>query len=167
MVFDPVVIRQRKRGRVVPFRGGRAWVDGSLYADIPTTVIKRRYGVRHTIVSLVNPAIRPFVNDDDEPGLGGSARGLMLQAARSAAMGWASLGRVCAAPVPRVRKLFEVAHGVMRQSYTGDLVLTPSQRFFPLGKVLEQPTREMIDMLSADGEARTRGRLDDLRLLAS
>lgn len=160
-VFDPVVVHERRNGRITPFRSGQAWVDGSLYADVPGHHIRRLYGVRHTIVSLVNPAVRPFFGDESSPG---RVRGMMLDAARSAALGFAQLGRLTAGAVPKARALFDTAYRVIEQRYSGDLVLTPSRRFV-MTEVLDHPSSDLVLRLSADGAARTRARLDDVRAM--
>jgi TAG lipase / steryl ester hydrolase / phospholipase A2 / LPA acyltransferase len=166
LAFDPVVVQQRKRGRTVPFQLGRTWVDGSLYADIPAGAIKSRYGVRHTIVSMVNPVARPFFGDGVPQVSRCRSRRLMLKATQGAALRWVRVSRAWAVPLPRVRRMFDIAHGVIRQSYSGDIVLTPSRRFLPLSSMLAPPTRDMVCSLAADGEVRTRHRVGDLKALS-
>jgi hypothetical protein len=53
----------------------------------------------------------------------------------------------------------------MQQRYHGDLVLTPSRRLV-WSDLLDHPSRELVTRLMADGEARTRARLDEVRALA-
>ena len=163
-VFEPVVVHERRHGRVQPFRSGQGWVDGSLYADVPAKFIKRHYQVRHTIVSLVNPAVRPFVPDHGQSrGPTALMRGMAMRAAHKAALGVAQIGRFSASS--RARNMFEAARRVMQQRYHGDLVLTPSRRLV-WSDLLDHPSRELVTRLMADGEARTRARLDEVRALA-
>lgn len=163
-VFEPVVVHERRHGRVQPFRSGQGWVDGSLYADVPTKFIKRHYHVRHTIVSLVNPAVRPFVPEQGQKrGATAMVRGVAMRAAHKTALGFAHLG--CLSASSRARGMFEAARRVMQQRYHGDLVLTPSRRL-AWSDLLDHPSRELVTRLLADGEARTRARLPDLRALA-
>jgi TAG lipase/steryl ester hydrolase/phospholipase A2/LPA acyltransferase len=163
-VFEPVVVRERRRGQIVPFGSGQGWVDGSLYADVPTDYIKREYGVSHALVSLVNPAVRPFFGDGE--GRLGRAGCLLMAAARGTALGCARIGRFSAAGMPRARGLFDLLSRVIGQTYQGDLVLTPSRRVV-LSGVLDHPSPEMIRTLSADGAVRTRKRLEDIRSLVT
>lgn len=157
--FPPVVVRERRMGRVTAFNAGQGWVDGSLFADIPANFIRREYAVEHTIVSLVNPAVRPFVSDAK----GGSVvHCLFKAAARGAVLGCAKLGKFSAVGAPKARSLFNTAYRVINQPYGGDLVLTPSRRFAISG-LMDHPSSEMIRTLSADGAVRTRDRLDTIR----
>lgn len=163
-VYEPVVVRERRRGQDRPFHSGRGWVDGSLYADVPEPFIRSRYGVRHTIVSLVNPAVRPFIADPSWVPGQRHVRGLFMGAFRDAALNWARIGRM-ASVMPKARDVFDTACRLMQQTYGGDLVLTPSRRIV-LSELLDQPSSELVRRLSADGELRTRARLDEVRALA-
>ena len=166
-VFEPVVVHERRDGKRRPFRSGQGWVDGSLYADVPAGFIKRHYQVRHTIVSLVNPAVRPFVAEHGKDrGASAAMRGMFMRAAHTAALGCARFGRFSATGLPRARDMFEHACRVLQQRYGGDLVLTPSRRIV-LSEVLDHPSRELVSRLVADGEVRTRARLSELRSLAT
>jgi hypothetical protein len=39
---------------------GRFWHDGSFVQDIPSEALQQAFGVRFTIVSMVEPHIAPF-----------------------------------------------------------------------------------------------------------
>ena len=163
-LFKPAVVHERRHGRLQPFRSGEKWVDGSLYADVPSKFIKRHYNVRHTIVSLVNPAVWPFVGDHGERrGATTLLRGMAMGAAHKAALSFAYLG--CRSASSRARGMCEAARRVMQQRYGGDIVLTPSRRV-PLSDLVVHPPAELVGELMADGEARTRARLNEFRALA-
>ncbi|MET0252385.1 MAG: patatin-like phospholipase family protein [Novosphingobium sp.] len=164
-VFEPVMLRQRVGRKVVPFRGRQRWVDGSIFADVPARFIKRHYRVRHTNVSMVNPVARPFLSDRERADQRLGDRSLMYLV-RASALGWLSMGRACAGSFPRVRETLDFAHRVLRQDYRGDMVLTPSKRFFPLAEVMNKPTKTTMLRLATDGKVRTRARLDELKTFA-
>ncbi|MET0178911.1 MAG: patatin-like phospholipase family protein [Novosphingobium sp.] len=164
-VFEPVMLRQRVGRKIVPFRGRRRWVDGSIFADVPARFIKRRYGVRHTIVSMVNPVARPFLSDRERADHRLATRSVVY-ALRTSALGWLGTGRAFSGSFPRVRDTLDLVHRVLRQDYRGDLMLTPSKRFFPLAEVMSKPTKTTMRRLATDGKIRTRARLDELRELA-
>lgn len=164
-VFAPVELRQRKRGQILPFAPGHQWIDGSIYADIPSDEIKRRYGVRHTIVSMVNPLARPFLSE--QAATHGLARRALTRAAHKSALGWIALGRSCARTVPTVHEAFDTVYRLVHQDYSGDLMLAPSRRFAALSTVLDMPTSETMRSLSAEGAERARARLGELQALAS
>jgi TAG lipase / steryl ester hydrolase / phospholipase A2 / LPA acyltransferase len=164
-VFDPVAVRERKGGRVRPFRKGTQWSDGSFFADVPVDEIKRTFGVRKAIVSMVNPIVRPFLSDKPHPR--GIMHQILAQSIKLSTLGWLGLSRACALPVPRAYEGFDTAYRVVSQSYTGDLTLMPSKRFVSLRAIMQKPTFRAIRSLAADGEARTRARLPELRALAA
>jgi NTE family protein len=160
--FEPVTMHERRGSRVVPFAHGKKWVDGSLFADIPSSVVKQRYGVTHTIVSMVNPMARPFMAD--KPGLAGAS---LAAIARRSALGWLGWSRAWARGLPPMHQALDTAYRLVSQDYSGDLVLTPSKRFVALNDLLDIPTLKDIRALQADGAARTRARLNDLKALAA
>ena len=165
-VFEPVQVCQRRNGNVVPFCPGRLWVDGSLYADVPASFIKHNYGVRYAIVSLVNPAIRPFVKNSAVRTADRSPKGgPVLSSSHTAILGAARLGRSSAASMPKTRYVFHSVCRMFEQPYVGDLVLTPSRRLAVRDVFRMSPSSDLVHRLSADGEARTRERLPDIRAL--
>jgi TAG lipase / steryl ester hydrolase / phospholipase A2 / LPA acyltransferase len=164
-VFEPVMLRQRVDRKILPFRGRRKWIDGSVDADVPAGFIKRRYGIRYTIVSMVNPIARPFLSDRERADQRLATRSVVY-ALRTSTVGWLGMGRACAGSMPRLRETLDLAHRVLRQDYRGDLMLTPSKRFFPLAEIMNQPTKTTMRRLATDGKVRTRARLDELREFA-
>ncbi|MEZ4324138.1 MAG: patatin-like phospholipase family protein [Polyangiales bacterium] len=50
-------------GKPRPYLRNRRWVDGSFSHDLPVQRLTRLYGVNHFIVSLINPAVIPFIED--------------------------------------------------------------------------------------------------------
>jgi NTE family protein len=50
-------------GKPRPYLASRRWVDGSLSGDLPAKRLARLYGANHFIVSMINPAVAPFIRD--------------------------------------------------------------------------------------------------------
>ncbi len=48
-------------GETIPYLKNRKFLDGSIGDDLPIRRLTRLYGVNHSIVSLVNPLVLPFV----------------------------------------------------------------------------------------------------------
>ncbi|OUS31857.1 hypothetical protein A9Q99_01820 [Gammaproteobacteria bacterium 45_16_T64] len=51
-------------GKPRPYLPNRRWVDGSVTGDIPAKKLSRLYGVNQFLVSLINPLVVPFVNEE-------------------------------------------------------------------------------------------------------
>ena len=145
------MLRHRVDRNIVPFRGRKKWIDGSIDADVPARFIKRHYGIRYTIVSMVNPIARPFLSDRERADQRLAARSVVY-ALRTSTVNWLGMGRACAGSMPRVRETLDLAHRVLRQDYRGDLMLTPSKRFFPLAEVMNKPTKTTMRRLATDGK---------------
>lgn len=50
-------------GKPRPYLANRRWVDGSVSGELPTKRLARLYGVNHFVVSMINPAVVPFISD--------------------------------------------------------------------------------------------------------
>jgi NTE family protein len=68
-----------------PYLPSRRWVDGSVSGDLPAKRLSRLYGVNHFIVSMINPAVAPFISDStlrNQQGVGLTVRDAGMQVAR-------------------------------------------------------------------------------------
>lgn len=164
-VFEPVVVRERRRGRLTPFHSGQGWVDGCLFADVPEKLIKEQYNVDHAVVSLVNPAVRPFISDRPRAGARHQLRTAFFGAAKSAALSCAQMAKMTVG-WGRTGDMLDTVCRVMDQAYSGDIVLTPSRRFV-VSDLMDHPSAELVNRLIVDGEARTRSRLHELHNIGS
>ena len=67
-VFPPVVLSARNvHGDPQPYLPSRRWVDGSISDDLPAKRLGRLYSTNHSIVSMINPVVLPFL-ENGRPG---------------------------------------------------------------------------------------------------
>lgn len=156
-LFPPVVLEARgPDGAVVPYMPGDAWVDGTLYGDLPKLRLARLHNVNHFVVSQTNPHVAPI--------LGLAGQGGLRSAMASAATVTARSQGAYAADVARrltpewagpVRQLAERTHALVSQDYGGDIDIHPRFRLDLLGKVVTNLTPEDLAVFIREGERST------------
>lgn len=137
-VVPPVTLYAKgANGKPKPYLPSRKWVDGSIAEDLPAKRLSRLFGVNHYIVSMINPVAVPFVAD---PKLRSPNR--IRNLANTAVVSVASemlagletyLARV---GVSFISPAVLMAHGVLNQSYTGDVNIVLEKKHFYWRNVL-------------------------------
>jgi hypothetical protein len=116
-------------------------------------------------VTLVNPAVRPFVSDRPRGRAGHYLRNKFLGVAKSTALSCAQMAKMTVG-WGRTGDVLDSVCRVIDQAYGGDLVITPSRRIV-VSDLLDHPRKELVLSLIADGEARTRSRLEEIRTIGA
>lgn len=155
-VYPPVTLHAKNvHGESQPYLPSRRWIDGSISDDLPAKRLARLYGTNHTIVSLVNPVVLPFVRRVGEMNqfAAGVAR-LGLEVSRE----FLNYQRHQLARFPRATTLNTMVaglHGLVGQTYSGDINIIARAPFMDprryLGALSED---EMISLIKA-GERTT------------
>ncbi len=155
-VYPPVTLHAKNvHGESQPYLPSRRWIDGSISDDLPAKRLARLYGTNHTIVSLVNPVVLPFVRRVSEmnPFAAGVAR-LGLEVSRE----FLNYQRHQLARFPRATTLNTMVaglHGLVGQTYSGDINLVARAPFVDPRRYLGALTEdEMIALIKA-GERTT------------
>jgi TAG lipase/steryl ester hydrolase/phospholipase A2/LPA acyltransferase len=124
-------------GRPKAYLPSRRWVDGSFAEDLPAKRLARLFGVNHFMVSMINPLAVPFVEDPKlryKKGVRDMFNGVVVNTAKDAlasAENYLSrFGASFASPAVLL------AHGVLDQSYTGDVNMILEKKDFLWRNVL-------------------------------
>ena len=160
-VFPPVMLEARDfEGRIVPYMPSMRWMDGTMSADLPALRLARLHNVNHYIVSQTNPHIVPFMTDKlPKSGVAPFARELISSSSRNALelaqrhFDRSGSGRV-------VNKL----HNVVRQRYSGDINIFPSQSPRQLMRMFSNPSADDIHAYIRAGERATWPKLERIRI---
>jgi TAG lipase / steryl ester hydrolase / phospholipase A2 / LPA acyltransferase len=153
-LFPPVALTKLGPSGEEPYLDGETWIDGSLGADLPTMRVSRLHNVNHFIVSQTQPHALPLLAGVNQRGLVGLASEAALSAARTQSIQALDLARRIAARTPLGLGM-EVAHGLVRQHYRGDINIHP--RFDPrvYTKILQNASREDLAYFVREGERAT------------
>lgn len=148
-VYPPVTLHAKNvHGESQPYLPSRRWIDGSVSDDLPAKRLARLYGTNHTIVSLVNPVVLPFVRRVSEMNqfASGVAR-LGLEVSRELL----NFQRHQLAQYPRAAALNTMVaglHGLVGQTYSGDINIIARAPFLDprryLGKLREDEMMSLI-----------------------
>jgi predicted acylesterase/phospholipase RssA len=156
-VFPPVILSARNvYGDSQPYLPARKWVDGSISDDLPAKRLGRLYSTNHSIVSMVNPIVLPFLNS-------GIAKSRLLSAAgkwgveltREALNLYRQQVQRQVGEWPRFNWFMNMVHSLLDQNYSGDINIVPHFRLTDLTKVLSHITEDEMMMLMKEGEAAT------------
>ncbi|WP_203300804.1 patatin-like phospholipase family protein [Marinobacter sediminum] len=165
-VVPPVTLYARGAdGKPKPYLPTRKWVDGSFAEDLPAKRLSRLFGVNHYIVSMINPVAVPFV---DDPKLRTRRRirtmtnTMMTDVATDLLSGLEHyLTRV---GVSLISPAILMAHGVLNQSYTGDVNIILEKKNFHWRNVLfSYHGEEEIENLVLAGKRNTWPKLAMIR----
>jgi len=116
-------------GEIIPYLKNRKFLDGSIGDDLPIRRLTRLYGVNHSIVSLVNPLVLPFVSRRAQHGndLASITRQFgtrMLKETANFSMQVLQKG----IPSDNLGFAIDKMRSVMMQDYRGDITLIPPRR---------------------------------------
>jgi TAG lipase/steryl ester hydrolase/phospholipase A2/LPA acyltransferase len=156
-VFPPVMLSAKNvYGDSQPYLPTRKWVDGSISDDLPAKRLGRLYSTNHSIVSMVNPIVLPFLQN----GLGGSrllsAGGKFgIEVTREALNVYRQQAQKHGADWPRLNWLVNTVHSLLDQNYSGDINIVPRFRFYSPTKILSHITEDEMMLLMKEGEAAT------------
>ena len=155
-VYPPVTLYGKNvHGESQPYLPSRRWIDGSMSDDLPAKRLARLYGTNHTIVSLVNPVVLPFVRRVSEmnPFASGVAR-LGLEFTRE----FLNFQRHQLAQIPRANALNTVVagiHGLIGQTYSGDINIIATSPFIDPRRYLGALSEDEMMNLIQSGERAT------------
>ncbi|CAM9218275.1 unnamed protein product [Discosporangium mesarthrocarpum] len=155
-VYPPVTLHAKNvHGESQPYLPSRRWIDGSMSDDLPAKRLARLYGTNHTIVSLVNPVVLPFVRRASEmnPFASGVAR-LGLEVSRE----FLNYQRHQLARFPRATTLNTMVaglHGLVGQTYSGDINIIARAPFMDPRRYLGALTEDEMITLIREGERTT------------
>ena len=130
-------------GETVPWLRNLKFLDGSIGDDLPIRRLTRLYGVNHSIVSLVNPLVLPFVSRRAGHGddLGSLARRYITRIAKeSLNLSLEVLQRGLSSE--NAGLAIEKLQSVMMQDYRGDITLVPPRRLGHLLNMLRNHSPE-------------------------
>lgn len=155
-VFPPVVLSAKNvHGEPQDYLPNRKWIDGSISDDLPAKRLGRLYGTNHTIVSMVNPLVVPFIRQlDNAAPLYASASRMGLELSREVLQFYRQQFQryVPAAPV---NAAVNGMYSLLDQNYSGDVTIVPSFRWHNPMRWLAHPTEEELLFLVREGERST------------
>jgi len=152
-VFPPVILSAKNvHGDAQPYLPSRKWVDGSISDDLPAKRLGRLYSTNHSIVSMVNPIVLPFLRN------GGHRSGLLAGVGKigvELARGALNLYRTQVqhySDWPRVNMLVNSIHSLLDQDYRGDINIVPGFNWYNPAKILSHLSEEELMSLMREGE---------------
>lgn len=154
-VFPPVILSAKNvYGDSQPYLPNRKWVDGSISDDLPAKRLGRLYSTNHSIVSMVNPIVLPFLrNGLTNNRLVMSSGKFGMEMARGALNIYRQRVQRRSGEWPRVNWLVNMAHSLLDQNYSGDINIVPQFRWYSLTNVLSHITEKEMMLLMKEGEA--------------
>jgi len=165
-VVPPVTLFARGAdGKPKPYLPSRKWVDGSVAEDLPAKRLSRLFGVNHYIVSMINPLAVPFVDDPKLRGrrrFRGAANVMFTDTATDLL---STLERyLTRVGVSFISPAVLMAHGILNQSYTGDVNIILEKKNFNWRNVLfSYRGDEEIEQLVLAGKRNTWPKLAIIR----
>ncbi len=130
-------------GEVVPYLKNRRFLDGSIGDDLPIRRLTRLYGVNHSIVSLVNPLVLPFVSRRAQQGsdVGSITRHYATRLFKETTNYSLQLVQK-GIPSDNVKFAIDKIRSVMTQDYRGDITLIPPRRIAHIYGLLRSQSHE-------------------------
>jgi TAG lipase/steryl ester hydrolase/phospholipase A2/LPA acyltransferase len=156
-VFPPVILSARNvYGDSQPYLSARKWVDGSISDDLPAKRLGRLYSTNHSIVSMVNPIVLPFLNSGlAKSRLFTAGAKWSVELTREALNMYRQQVQRRVGEWPRFNWFVNMIHSLLDQNYSGDINIVPRLHFSDLSKVLSHITEEEMMMFMKEGEAAT------------
>jgi NTE family protein len=156
-VFPPVILSARNvYGDSQPYLPARKWVDGSISDDLPAKRLGRLYSTNHSIVSMVNPIVLPFLNSGiSNNRLTSAAAKWGVELTREVLNLYRQQVQRRSGEWPRFNWFVNMVHSLLDQNYSGDINIVPHFRLTDLTKVLSHITEDEMMMLMKEGEAAT------------
>lgn len=165
-VFSPVTLAAKNvKNKRVPYLPSRKWVDGSLSDDLPMKRLSRLYGVNHFIVSQTNPLTLPFISA--EKNNNGVVSTISQTGLRTIKDWGLAAGHLLQKPLKTdsyFSKMLNNYISIMSQTYTGDINITPSNRFLNPTKIIAARSNEEIFELVKEGERVTWPYIERIRI---
>ncbi len=165
--FFPSVMLEAKNaeGEKVPYLSEQRWIDGSFLHDFPTKRLARIYGINHFIGSMTNPLVLSLSTDPDASD---SLAKTVLETAGSITKFATSqfldlshkIFRTRSKELSRFRYL---AQSLVKQSYSADINIRPSNGLHNPLNLLSPPSRDEIAQFIKDGELSTWKRIEMIR----
>ena len=154
-VFPPVILSAKNvYGDSQAYLPSRKWVDGSISDDLPAKRLGRLYSTNHTIVSMVNPMVLPFLrNSGTRNRLIAAAGRLGIELTREALNSYRQQVQKYGSEWPRFSWMLNGIHSLLDQEYSGDINIVPRFRFYNPAKILSHITEEEMMLLMKEGEA--------------
>ncbi len=155
-VYPPVVLMAKNvHGEPQPYLPSRKWVDGSISDDLPATRLARLYGTNHTIVSLVNPIVLPFVKRVGEQSrLVSSVARLGLEITREV-LDYQRHQLMNYPQYITLNSMVAGLHGLVGQTYSGDINIRAGFHWINPLRYLSFLSEEEMMTLIRDGERST------------
>ncbi len=155
-LFTPVQLKARShQGREISYMPSLHWVDGALTNDLPLRRLAELFNVNHSIVSQVNPHVVPFMaNQQRKPGLTAMGKNFLKTEGKS----WGK--RILKAAEFGVRDEWLVLllggmHGILNQTYTGDITVTMKPSPGQYLKLFKNPSVAEFNNFILEGERAT------------
>jgi NTE family protein len=155
-VFPPVILSAKNvYGDSQPYLPSRKWVDGSISDDLPAKRLGRLYSTNHSIVSMINPIVLPFLRRGNRPGpLFNAVSKLGMEFTREALNQYRTKVQRTGAEWPRFSMFMNSVHALLDQEYHGDINIVPHFRWYNPTKVLSHITEhEMMQLMHAGERA--------------
>ncbi|MBK6907095.1 MAG: DUF3336 domain-containing protein [Rhodocyclaceae bacterium] len=164
MVFKPVQLMARRRGKVTPWMEDELWVDGSVNGDLPFDLLRQMLNINHFITSQANPHVVPLLSFyGNRTGVSAS---LTRAASNIALKSSAELLDLARRHVPgqTLRNSLAKAYAVSNQTYAGnDMHVQLPFRPKLYAKVLNNPSLDEFKAYVRMGEQATWPRLPMIR----
>lgn len=164
-VFPAVTLEAKAaNGDKIPYLPSRKWIDGSVVGDLPAKRLARLYGVNHFVVSLANPLVLWAKSDPKiDRGIGANLSRLARQITKEGFNGGFRLTKNQLKRFPSVNYAANMAHSVLNQSYSGDVNIYPSFRFFNPRMLFKQLSSKEVRQLADMGRSATWPKIEMLR----
>ena len=164
-VFPAVTLEAKAaNGDKIPYLPSRKWIDGSVVGDLPAKRLARLYGVNHFVVSLANPLVLWARSDPKvDRGIAANLSRLAKQLAKEGVNSGFRLTQSQLKRFPSVSHAANLAHSVLNQSYTGDVNIYPSFRFFNPRLLVKQLSGKEVRQLADMGRAATWPKVEMLK----
>lgn len=156
-VFPPVILSAKNvYGDAQPYLPSRKWVDGSISDDLPAKRLGRLYSTNHSIVSMINPIVLPFVRSGKRPSpIFAALSKIGVELTREALNQYRTRVQSLGTEWPRFSMVMNGIHALLDQDYHGDINIVPHFRFYNPTKVLSHITEDEMMQLMHAGERST------------
>ncbi len=140
-------------GKPRPYLPNRRWVDGSVTGDIPAKKLSRLYGVNQFVVSLINPLVVPFVNDEKRIQRKGLKKSMSESTRDIIKESLSIIENVLAhIPINDRNTSQKLAHLIrmLEQDYTGDINMILKKKDFKFSQsVVDLTEKEIANLIHA------------------
>ncbi len=165
-VFPPVMLMAKNvHGESQPYLPTRRWVDGSIADDLPAKRLSRLYSTNHYIVSMVNPIVTPFLdNDHERSAITRALGGFGVGVGRELLNLYRGMVQKQGDNWPRFNMMMNMVHTLIDQEYSGDINIVPNFRWYNPSKLLSHLSEADLIELMKGGEHSTYPQVESIRL---